>query len=146
MSNSNGEIRVVEPKDPDEVIEHKTYYDNGQLEECYFKVGNDLHGERKLYHKNGIPWIFLNYDHGKRHGECKEWVYSGQLIRRDQYDNDQLISSRVWYEDGILMEVAKYKNGKLDGEYSWYNEYGQRLKHLSYTNGKIVSDLEFDWD
>ena len=67
----------------------RTYYDNGNLYEEYFKINGIKHGEYKSYHSNGQLHVICNYVNDKIEGEYKHYRENGNLEVVYNYVNDK---------------------------------------------------------
>lgn len=65
----------------------KQIFINEILREQYFELDRIIHGERKIWHPNGILFYRGFYVNGKAHGEFKYWTENGKPFLRACYAN-----------------------------------------------------------
>jgi len=91
------------------ILSHCVYHDDeyhGLCRAWYDVDGSDDDTNLKYYH---------NYEHGKRHGQWKEWYSNNVLQGEYHYDNDVKHGvCRAWHPSGEIWYSAVYDNGVID--------------------------------
>lgn len=101
-------------------------------------------GEWKYYHfeKNAIMSV-ENYKKGKLHGEKKVFYKDGTLAEISNYSNGVLNGVYKKYaENSNLLEESGYKDGHLNGAVSYYDGANNLVFKGEYKNGKKVGYWE----
>lgn len=73
--------------------EEKFYYENGKLQQIINYTDGKLTGEAKIYHENGKLQVIGNFTDGKQTGEWKHYDANGTLIKKEIYNNGELLKS-----------------------------------------------------
>ena len=95
-------IQEIDGKE--EVVEEKTYFENGQLK----MGGKFLKGKRngiwKAYFENGILQSEGEFENGARTGVAKVYFSDGKIRYEGQYDNDKEVGHWKFYnKEGELV-------------------------------------------
>lgn len=73
--------------------EEKFYYENGKLHQILNYTAGKRTGEAKIYHENGKLQVIGNFTDGKQTGEWKQYDANGTLIKKEIYNNGELLKS-----------------------------------------------------
>ena len=63
-----------------EVVGHRAWDEDGQLNSEYGMCGGIKHGHMYFFHSNGQVMSKETYRNGRLHGVCKQWSYDGRLL------------------------------------------------------------------
>lgn len=118
---------------------HKTYHDNGQLEEEGHYVNGKEEGLWKGYYENGQLEYIENYKNGVEHGESIEYYENGQIASKGQFKNGK--EDGLWlsyFEDGSLRAKGTVIDGKPHGDFIMYEDVNKIKEKGTYEHGKKV--------
>lgn len=111
----------------------KAYNSSGQriAELLYHKIGNQNEYQMSSYHTNGGLMEKFFCVSGQRHGECLEYLKSGQLRLKSNYKKD-LLHGEVceYYPSGALKVSGHYKENEQCGLWKVYAENGNLIKQF----------------
>jgi antitoxin component YwqK of YwqJK toxin-antitoxin module len=110
-------------------------YPSGTLYEEANYVNDTLHGERKLYYKNGKLEILETYDHGNFTSPYKRYYDDGQLQLDGFYEDNK--ATGVWtryYKNGQIKDAVTLVDNDENGPFTEYYENGN-LKAEGTYNG-----------
>ena len=111
----------------------------GQLMIINSYVGDKLHGEFKLYHKNGQLMKIGSNVNGELNGDQKYYYDNGQLKKKYSYIDGEINGEyKEYHENGELLCITSYTNDKLHGKYTSYHNNGQINKHYLYHHGEKI--------
>ena len=137
--SSKGWLSEKKKKLTDKIIEHISYYSNGQIE--YVEKYDDkdyIDGTYKSYFADGTKKKEVSYKDGKLSGVCNTWFINGRLNEELHYEDGKLNGpDNEYYETGKIKEKSFYKNGKLDGLDQKFDNDGILTDKLSFSNGKL---------
>ena len=94
----------------------KTYYLNGQIEKCGYKINDDNVGE----------WTY--------------YYYNGQIESQGSFENDKPEGKWVsYYKNGNKKCEGSYKNGKQNSLWLYYDHDEQLMSTLFFSNGILIN-------
>ncbi len=114
------------------------YYENGNIEDSMFIMGNKTGKIVKHWYENGqiahsIGWKNLHY-----YGELLDYYENGQLRQTIQYGNGNPNGKGTyWYKSGKINGVVHYIDGKITGQQISYFENGQIQISGNMLDGKL---------
>lgn len=83
--------------------EHRTYFDDGSIQQIYNFKDEIPHGVHTEFYQNGNKLGECTYVDGKRHGQYTEWSENGCILYHVQYENDDEIGIGTMYNpDGTV--------------------------------------------
>jgi antitoxin component YwqK of YwqJK toxin-antitoxin module len=119
--------------------QHKTYYDNGKVEEEGQYKNDKTHGTWKYYYNDGQLYAIENYDEGVKVGEWVSYYENGQLETKANYVNGVPNGlALAYFEDGSLQGRATIINGVLEGDYIAYEDVDKIREKGTYKDGEKV--------
>ena len=96
---------------PDGLV--KDHYISGQLQwegELIGETPDRPVGECKYYYRNGQVQAIINYNgQSHKHGEETEFTESGELVKKDNWINNQISTRTIYYESGKIKEEQTYE-------------------------------------
>jgi len=119
------------------------FFDNGNLKMEWTEINPDeMHGEWKLYFENGP--IFEN----------KSGHRVGELRKKCQYENGNLLFLEEYNTEGVLIRKGGYEDGKEIGQWQYFDsksgkqiskdEYGQ--KWYEYLPDEVINFVDKEED
>ena len=99
---------------------------------------NNPHGLIRTWWDNehNIPKSFMQCIDGKIHGEYKLWYKDGQLSDHYNFLNDKADGEHIsWHENGKIDIHCFFSNGFINGEYKELYENGEMKEHCFFSNG-----------
>lgn len=134
--NASGKLISEGKMDGKKYIDKWKYYQNGTdklLSVEHYNKNGELHGERKVFYKNGELAEEEHYVNGQLDGISKWYAENGVVLKAFTYKNDELHGISKYYNfKGDLLIEGKYKNGKKDGIWKYYEE-GKLVKQEDFT-------------
>ena len=115
----------------------KYYYKSGNLEKELLYIENGVRAKVRIYYSNKNIKTLGEYYLKKR---CGTWEYFddvGNIIIRENYENDLLNGPYFIFFDGILTDIYNYKNGKKNGMSKSFFSTGQVKIIKNYLNDKL---------
>lgn len=113
----------------------KIWHRNGKLAQNNWYENNEKHGYFFSYHANGNKKDSLFFINGKMHGKNVKYFDNGQKSFECTYDNGKEISARkYWNENGKLSESIEFKDGKKDGTFRVWNQEGKLIVEKYFIN------------
>ena len=104
-------------------------------------------GVFKSYHTNGKKSAAISYSDGIYDGTSYWYYPNGNLEEEKTFSNGKLNGwCRTYYESGLMKEEKYVKEGVTDGILKQYYANGALKSVMSYENGKLVKNIEFDYD
>ena len=121
------------------ITQTKFYASNGRLISEGVMDGKIYIEEWKYYHRDGKTLMTLeNFDNeGVLHGEKKVFYKNGQLAESTIYNKGELQGEAFYYaENGTLVKSYIYENGILHGYSKHFDANGNLLIEGAYKKGK----------
>lgn len=84
------------------------WYENGQLKSRQFLYEDVPDGPVKTWDEEGKIQMDAQYSKGDKHGYFITYYDNGQMIRKDLYENDELIEGQCYNRDGTATEYFPY--------------------------------------
>lgn len=116
--------------------EYILYYDNGNKQVQSFIDGNDkLNGDTIYYFENGNIQGKGRMVNNEMVGDWEAYdEQSGKLSHVLSFENDEIVSKKLFYENGTLKSNTPYVDGKIEGVYKEYYEDGTLAGIENYKN------------
>ena len=139
---SEGEKQLEVENEENKEIKYE-FFDNGNLKMEWTEINPDeMHGEWKLYFENGP--IFEN----------KSGHRVGELRKKCQYENGNLLFLEEYNTEGVLIRKGGYEDGKEIGQWQYFDsksgkqiskdEYGQ--KWYEYLPDEVINFVDKEED
>ncbi len=130
----------------DQVVEHKTFYPNGTIQQCAYWLQSRLHGPSTYYDEQGQLLAESWFIKGLRQGKVKKYYKAHSLHSVEQWLEGKKEGLQLYYyPNGILKSSLNYSQGYLQGLVQIYHSNGQ-LKRELYFNHHKRQGLERIWD
>ena len=122
------------------------WYESGQKKwEATYQNGK-MNGKWTKWYENGQQSMASTFKNGKEDGIKSIWYENGQKARDCYYENEKLITAKVWKPNGEKCPVTNVKNG--NGIVLGYaaNEKDRIIsssevnRRWTYKNGRLVND------
>jgi protein TonB len=122
------------------------------ISECkYFDLAQKKRENCKYFHENGTLKSILHYKNGKLHGELNTYYNSGQIKRRDVYDNGKLVDGKCYSSTGNdttyfdYISSAIYPGGDLELFKIIYSNLNYPQKAINANiAGKVIVKFTID--
>jgi len=96
-----------------------------------------LHGEKKVFYKNGQLAEESNYKDGNLHGKVSWYSENGQLFKTLTYEKDELEGPAIYYQPGgDVSSKGQYKSNVKRGKWLYYKN-GKAYKEIDHTTNKV---------
>jgi uncharacterized protein len=136
-----------------------SYYDNGNIIRDGFCVNDTLHGESKVYRRDGTLYHIEHHKMGRRHGFTQYFDNNGVLIEEGEFnENLRTGLSHVFSQKGYIVQekqevdVGGIKNTfvkvfsdddlhELTEEIYFINDEKTHARY--YEKGKLVREVDF---
>jgi hypothetical protein len=116
------------------LVEHKEFYDSGELRQRHYSIAGIVYGVTKIYQKNGDV-ILLNYYHNNIIYRTTGF-YNGGIIWIDSYyyyhNNDVIEYRKKFDRNGSVREDIVYA---ISNEIPGYRRYSMSAE---YVNTKLI--------
>ena len=88
-------FQLFDPEKQKQILnEVQLRYSTGQLHKHVHYLDGKLHGEYRVWARNGIEVSRSNYHHGKQHGSHITWRNTGQLWTTSTYDHGNIVGTQ----------------------------------------------------
>ena len=115
---------------------------DNEYSECDF-VDGIRHGQKNIWHENGIKSYEATYLNGFQIGKELSWYESGKKQSETDYGNGEQHQLEIWYfESGKVRTEAKFKNNERTQTTKYY-ENGNKKYIRIYENGQL--SLRYEW-
>ena len=139
FNDSNGKLKE------DIVIDNtkgliKSFYANGKpSRECTY-LGNERHGDDRIYYENGNLLSEEHFEYNTLEGPAKYYHENGKIRTDYTYLNGHEHGlCKTYNENGSLKREANYEYGVINGPVKIYNENGKLVSTKNYENGVLKS-------
>lgn len=84
-----------------DLVKATFFHDNGQVAQTGFYLGTKLHGEWKMYNKQGDKIAMGNYKEGVKSGKWFFW--EGQALKEVDYISNKIAAITQWDSKGTVV-------------------------------------------
>lgn len=103
-----------------------------------------LHGEYVEFYPSGKRLSLKPYVAGVNKGTCTVWFENGERSEETKFDGDKPVGTHFeWYPNTKLKSQKTYSSSLLVRVAEWYDT-GQKLREVSYSNGRPTSQKQWD--
>ncbi len=120
----------------------KYYYNSGNLEKELLYIKDGVYAKVRIYYSNKKIKTLGEYCSKKR---CGTWEYFdplGNIVIRENYQNDILNGDYFVFLDGVLSDFYNYQNGKKNGLSKSFFSTGEVRVIKNYLNDKLHGEYE----
>lgn len=118
------------------------YWSNGFVKFNVTILDKNLHGPYVFYFKNGQVEDTMYFDHGVLSGEALQFDKDGNLLCKEVYNKDTLISRHdFFYKKGRLVEEQYVEINKASRQIPEYKMIKSKSRSVSYSPEKTMEAL-----
>lgn len=115
---------------------YTSFHPNGKIYEERHYIGNELHGQSKVYTEEGQLDYIENHVDGQYVGVYQKFHKNGQLSNEGNYVANEMTGIwKRWYEDGTLREEVNFSANNENGPFKEFHSNGQLKIQGMYSNG-----------
>jgi len=105
---------------------------------------NKIIAKKTRYYPNGNKHTEGSLKNNKKHGKWTIWFIEGKKQIEEEYSQGRLNGEfKQWYKSEEFDYTAEYKNGIPHGEWIYYDTKGNKLKKVTYEDGKKIKEHKY---